>query len=334
MHLFPWSGYAVAAFNALPSTITKYHINHTDHTYWAGISCVDFNFEFREYGCNVSAHNRGISPFKLLLLPFYPIESDDPFKGFPFDREGKIIIFSGGAYYKTFDKEDTYLKICKRLVDLDPRVHIVYAGLGDGAEFGKQIARNGLSERFHLLGYRKDLSAIYEHSDFYLNSYPINGGLMCSFAAMHAVPILAYYSGTNVKIETIVCQTGYVDISSNSIEALVEKAKRLFDDESKRIEYGKDIRACSVMPEQFNNAFRDSVGTNKTQFPFTIQSDFVKPELDRQAKIDLINRSKSYQKNILKYLGYKETLLSHPTMATEAMFGRFRTMLKKLTKDN
>ena len=332
MHLYPWSVYAVATFQVLPSSITRYHINHTDHTFWAGVSCVDYNFEFREYGCNVSFHHRGIDASKLLLMPFYPIESDDAFIGFPFDTEGKIIVFSGGGYYKTFDEHDTYLHICKNLIDADPRVNIVYAGLGDKIDFQNRLLKNGITERFHLLGFRKDLSAIYEHSDFYLNTYPINGGLMCSFAAMHAVPILAYYSGENVRAESIVCQIGNVEISSSSIGELTDKAKSLFDDEDKRRAYGESIRACSIMHSQFNKFFRLSVATGKTQFPFTIDKDFVKPDLNRPAKINMINSGKAYQKNLVRILGYSELIFTHPTIAVEAVIWRGRTLLKKMTK--
>ena len=332
MHLYPWSCSAIAAFLSLPATITKYHINHTDHTYWAGVSCVDYNFEFREYGCNVSVHNRGISQSKLLLLPYYPIESDEKFHGFPFDPDGKIIIFSGGAYYKTFDEHDTFLKICKALLDIDIRVIIVYAGFGDGNEFKNRISQNGITERFYMLGYRNDLSAIFDHSDFFLNSYPINGGLMCSYAAMHSVPILAYYSGKNVKPESIICQNGYVEISSSSIEALVNKAHTLFDNLREREEYGKSIRNCCIMPDEFNNSFIASVNTGLTQYPFSINDRFKKPELNRKSTIDLYNKNKQFQKNLVHILGSAEMFFAYPVMYTEAMLGRFNTLIKKLLR--
>ena len=47
-----------------------------------------------------------------------------------------------------------------------------------------------------FIGRRKRMAAIdavFENCDIYLGTYPICGGLMSQYAAMHAKPILAYF---------------------------------------------------------------------------------------------------------------------------------------------
>ncbi|MBR3730774.1 MAG: glycosyltransferase family 4 protein [Bacteroidales bacterium] len=329
VHILPWSVTAVAAFNALPKTIERFYINHTDHTYCVGTSCMDFCFEFRQYGCNLSLKKRGVERKKLLLLPYYPIESHQPFHGFPFDRKGKIVIFSGGSFYKVFDEQDTFIEICKSLLAIDPRIVIAYAGFGSDRAFREAIEKKGISDRVFLLGVRKDISALYDNVDFYLNTYPIGGALMCLFAAMHGVPLLAYHNDKKTRMEEVVCQTRQMEISSMSIDELCGKAKELITDEKKRKAYSDALMSCCISSDQFNKAFLDAVNTKSTPFPIQIDDDFNYIPFDRIAKIELENKRKGYHREIVKCLGMRNALTRYPSFVFDSIVDYLKIRIVK-----
>lgn len=325
MHMHPDSVHAVVAFNALPSSIEKFQIDYTDHAFWVGTSCTDYSFEFRTYGCNLSASVRGIDESKIFLLPFYPIETSLPFQGFPFNQEGKIIIFSGGSYYKVFDENDTYFKMCKAILEISPNVVIAYAGMGFQTQMEEKLETYGINERFFLIGERQDLSAVYDKCDIYLNTYPVAGGLMCQYAARHALPILSLYDGTVSKVEEVVCQIKEQEISSNSLESLIEKAHKLIVDQAYRHNHGADIARCCISPVQFRNAFVEAVKYKRQLFPYSIDKKFSGQRQGFGIKKMLIseNHQKEYHRFVFKTLGWY-LLSESPLMALDAFCSLFR----------
>ena len=143
LHLAPWSSVAVTLWNAFPK-VERYLIDLTDHAFWLGKSCTDYFIGFREYGYSLSVRERGISKDKLLNLPYYPIVSGKAFAGFPEEAKGRVIIFSGGAYYKVYGESDAYFKIVHRIIQDNPDAVLLFAGSGDDKPFREFIARNDL----------------------------------------------------------------------------------------------------------------------------------------------------------------------------------------------
>lgn len=319
MHYTPKIVHAPVAFHALPSSIERYLVNFTDHTFWAGRDSLDYCLEFRTYGCNLSLIKREIDKEKIFLLPFYPIEDNCPFEGFPFDEKGKIVVFSGGSYYKTFDNEDTYYKICKKIIDLSPDVMIVFAGIGIGSMMDERIKRYNLEERFFPLGLRRDLSSVFDHSDIYLNTYPVAGGLMCQFAARHGLPVLSLHADDKSDAEEFICQKGYVSISSANIPSLIEKAEKLIMDKNYRKQHGKDIMEQSISISDFNNAFTSVIEKKNQLFPWKPYNDFIPHDYDVRGKLKDYNKTKNYQREMVKLLG-KDLLKIAPLMYFDAFF--------------
>lgn len=332
MHIVPTSVCAVAAFDALPKEIEKYQINFTDHTFWVGHHCLDYCLEFRKYGCTQSVVKRGIAPERVLLLPVYTIETETPFSGFPFERKERIVVFSGGAYYKTIDEKDTYFKLCKEILTIDQRVIIAYAGYGDEEMMKSKIAEYNLTGKFILLGFRKDMSAIFDNIDIYLDTYPLSGGLMCQYAARHSVPILSI---NGWKVEDIVCQRKLAQISSENINDLIVKAKKLINDITFRQNEGKRMADCCITVDSFNEAFRNTIESNKSQFDYEIKQEFQEYSYDRNAKIKFENETKSFHRTFIKHLGLTRTLIEFPSFVYDSFLmivkeKRFLSIVRKI----
>ena len=303
MHIHPSAVEAVTAFYALPKEITKYQINLTDHTYWVGVGCVDYSFEFRDYGASLSVGKRVIPKDRILLLPYYPMMKATEFAGFPKEAEGKVKIFSGASFYKIMDENDTFFKLNKAILDANPNAVTLFAGGGDMAMLYNLIEKYGLKGRFIPIGQRNDVFECYKHSDIYLSSFPQFGALMAQFAAHAELPILAYAYSMSGVVEEVVCQKHKEIITFTDMDALVSEASRLINDESYRQQRGQAIRNCVIGVEEFNSGFKASVDTKQSQYPLNIEENVKLHYLNIADKLKLENNTKGYQKSIYYSLG-------------------------------
>lgn len=306
MHILPRAAEAVTAFYVLPKEITRYQINLTDHTYWAGQGCMDYIFEFRDYGASLSVGRRGFTESQVLLLPYYPMMKKTEFYGFPKESEGKVKIFSGASYYKIIDENDTFFKLNKSILDANPNAVTLFAGGGDTALLNRLIEKYGLQGRFIPIGQRNDIFECYKHSDIYLSSYPLGGGLMAQYAAHSSLPILALANpASSGKIEEMVCQKRVVDITFNRMEDLVVEATKLINDEDYRKSRGLEMRACVIDEQEFNRAFLESITKGQSQYPLAIDENIELHYLNIEDRLRLENKTGNYQGTIYSILGIK-----------------------------
>lgn len=306
IHIHPSAVEAVTAFYALPKEITRYQINLTDHAYWVGQGCMDYIFEFRNYGASLSVGRRGFTESQVFLLPYYPMMKKTEFHGFPKEADGKVKIFAGASYYKIIDENDTFFKLNKAILDANPNAVTLFAGGGDTALLNELIEKYGLQGRFIPIGQRNDIFECYKHSDIYLSSYPLGGGLMAQYAAHASLPILALANpASSGKIEEMVCQKKVVEITFNRMEDLVDEATKLINDENYRKTRGQAIKACVIDEEEFNYGFKESVAQKKSAFPVLIDENFKLHYLSIDDKLRLANKTKGYQTSVYYALGNK-----------------------------
>jgi len=308
MHLSPSEVYAVTAFYALPEHIVKYQINLTDHAFWLGVGCLDYSLEFRKYGARLTEECRGISSERILVLPYYPIVNAFDFKGLPALCNGKVVIFSGGAYYKIIDKDNTFFLLIKRILDSNNDVIIIYAGDGDDTPIKKFIEDNGYQDKVLLLGFRSDINEVFKHCDIYLNTFPVGGGLMSQYAAINSKPILNYDPLNRKEIEGIVCQVDNVEISYSTEDSFIKEAERLIKDERYRVIKGKKTQVCILDEKDFNRIFLVSVNERVSQISYSGTSH-IGNEMKISDRIRFHNITKDFQWSLLKIFRYKIVLL-------------------------
>lgn len=323
MHIHPSAVVPVVAFYALPKQITRYQINLTDHAYWVGAGCMDYTFEFREYGANLSVSRRGFSLDKILMLPYYPMMQQTEFAGFPKEAEGKVKIFAGSAFYKIIDKYDTFFRLNKAILDANPEAVTLFAGGGDKSIIDKLIKKYNLEGRFIPIGQRNDIFECYKHSDIYLSTFPLFGGLMGQFAAHAALPILALEKKTGGTVEEVICQKRQERITLPEIDDVVAEATRLIKDSDYRKQRGLAMKACVIDKDEFNDSFVKSIETNQSQYTITYESNMQLHLLDINDKLKLINKSKDFHMFLFKTFGYK-LLLSHPLIWMDGFKAKIR----------
>lgn len=325
MHIHPRAVEAVTAFYALPKEITRYQINLTDHAYWVGQGCMDYIFEFRDYGASLSVGRRSFTESQVLLLPYYPMMKKTEFYGFPKESEGKVIIFSGASYYKIIDENDTFFKLNKAILDANLNAVTLFAGGGDTALLNRLIEKYGLQGRFIPIGQRNDIFECYKHSDIYLSSYPLGGGLMAQYAAHSSLPILALANpASSGKIEEMVCQMRVVDITFNRMEDLVVEATKLINDEGYRKSRGLEMRACVIDEQEFNSSFLESITKGQSQYPLAIDENIELHYLNVEDRLRFENKTKGYQGALFSILGVKGLFVC-PGIWMDGFMTRFKS---------
>jgi len=189
IHTSPSDVSGILAFCSLRNFFCRYLINITDHAFWLGKCSADKFIEFRSYGFNISKNLRKIDSEQLVILPYYPIQAAVPFQGFPFDYEANKVIFSGGSLYKIYG-DDFFFSVIKHIVSKHDNVVFLYMGNGDPKIIKSFIAKNRLEKRVYYLKERKDISEVFKRIWFYIDTFPIGGGLMTQLAiANKKVPV-------------------------------------------------------------------------------------------------------------------------------------------------
>lgn len=255
----------VVLWNAL-SQIERYRIVPGDHHFYLGTSVTDYAIEFRNFGVAIALEKRGFKIEQILKQSYYPIVIETEFQGFPLEvSSDKVIMFSGGAFYKTYGKKDAYFKIVKRLLDENSQLLILFAGTGVDEPFKKFITDNNYQNRLILLGYRNDISALFMKIDIYLGTYPICGGLMSQYAAYSAKPIVQYNT-SDLAVNSL---EGIIDYSNSQrkieitdLDTLCNYAKRLIDDKTFREKEGFDLKERIITESVFCDNLKKKISNN------------------------------------------------------------------------
>lgn len=232
LYTTPWDTAGILAFMQLSEIVKRYLINLTDHTFWLGVDALDICINFREYGKYICEKHRGIPEQKNVVLLYYPAVGElVGFKGFPFkNNTDQVVVFSGGALYKTFDENRTYYRIVQNLLGENENLIFWYAGAGDTTEL-EALSKNYPGRVFHTTE-RKDLQMVMENVDIYLSTYPMIGGLMSQYAVMGGlVPMTLVhddcaYGIVPDEVETVSYFSGEIEFRKELNHMIREKAYR------------------------------------------------------------------------------------------------------------
>lgn len=270
-HTSPWDVAGLVAIKHFEGKCKRYLINITDHAFWLGISVFDYFFEFRNYGYNISTLYRGICKEKLLLLPYYPIVNKDiPFQGFDFEANGKKLIFSGGSVYK-LQGSDKFLKIVKYILDTYEDTIFLFLGNGDFSIFKKFIENNNFQNRFFYGNERKDIFEVFKHCYFYLNTYPLCGGLMTQYACVTGkLPLTLNDENehSDNDVSELLFGEHKIKVQFSSFEELINKIDCYIQNPSELEIDSKNINNEIITPEIFTNYLKKYLEFPKNQISF------------------------------------------------------------------
>ena len=242
----PYDVAAIVAFEAYEGIVKRYQIDLTDHAFWLGKYVFDYCIELRSVGSRISNKYRKIDEKKMKMLP-YPVRINraQKFEGFPFETEGKRIVFSGGSLYKTLgDPENKFYWIVDQLLCQHSDLIYLYAGQGDDSELKKIIEK--YPGRAFRVDERKDFFQVMERCVIYLNTYPMFGGMMMHYAAeANKIPITLRHEN---DADGLLFGQDKLKIEYDTKEELVEDVNRLLTNQ-KYLEERESLLQNSVISE-------------------------------------------------------------------------------------
>jgi glycosyltransferase involved in cell wall biosynthesis len=303
--------------------LKRYYIVHNDHTFWLGKGCSDYFLEFRRFGHQVSKRRRGIAGDKLLMVPFYPIFQKTPFKGLPFEREGKVVGFSAANLYKYYkDPRLQYFNAIKDLLNRYPDFIFCLAGYGNADKLMDFINENNLQDRFHYLGRRDDFYELVSNVDILFESYPFKGGLTILYAVLQGIPVTGIKnmrSSTQTTSEFFDMEVNYEEPSN--FEELITDAGRLIESETARNNRAAIFNGVPNTKEEFTRRL-DLVMQGDTNSLKRVYNDQLiydddyalmeylvipKTEIDyAMRKLDMLKNELSFTEKLLLYKGLAE----------------------------
>ena len=330
MHLKPWSVEALVAFAALPGSIVKYNINLTDHAFWLGSQILNYNIEFRNYGCSLSIDRRNLKREQLLLLPYYPIQNQDEFIGFPMEKkQSDVFLFSGANLYKIYGNDHEFLQMIKRILDENPNAYFFFAGGGDAGPFLSFVDKNKLGDRIFYLGFRRDIDQVVKNIDIYIDTFPMSGGLMGEYAMVNRKPVLAFVPKSSLgKINNDSLASLFPPNSLryfDNKEALLDYAKILITNKKEREKEGDRNYALVPTRESFGKAFLQMISTNVSPNELKIDLNDSDQVVDRYldlGKITLLDKVTLIKILRLRILRIAPSYLPFSVMFLLSTFGR------------
>lgn len=266
----PYDVAGLSVFSALEGKLERFLINITDHAYWLGKKSFDKCVEFRNIGIAISTKYRKIEKEKLTYLPYYPATNNTiEFQGFPFDPEGKKIIYSGGSLYK-ISGSNKYYEIVKYILDHYPDTVILFTGNGDAKEILDFIADHHYEKRFYYQQERKDFEYLIKECYFYLSTYPIGGGLMTQYAVYHNVLPLCLTDEKEDLASIFVNKEKVEDIFFYDIGSLFIEIDKIMTDSLYLQEKKNKLQGAIIREEQFKEALHKLLTAGDTELAYSI----------------------------------------------------------------
>lgn len=257
---------AAAFFDSLKEKVVRIQVDLTDHAFWIGTNAFDYAIVSRELAASNMIYNRGVSKNKVKVLDCTPyINNDDVKTPFPFNLKKEKYFFSGGALYKTLgDKELLFYKIAEHILLHNLTIKFLYAGLGDCSELEKLSKK--FPNRVYFIKERADFFKMFKNCVFYLNTYPMFGGLMMRYSALAGkVPLTLKHEKDH---EGILYDQESLEIEFDTLEEIVNEADLLITDDNYRINKEKKLKNSIISEERFSRNLFNLIENGKTEFVF------------------------------------------------------------------
>jgi hypothetical protein len=239
--------------------------------------------------------------------------------------DNHIKLLSGGSVYKIHGGEINFLTIVLRILKTFPMIDFYFVGTGELDEVKKFIMKNGISNRFVLLGNRSDIHEIIKRCDIYLGSYPLSGGLMTQLAAYCSRPIIAFTdSKLNNRTEDFLSEDLRIKLTYTSIDEFFEALTKLVEKKEFREMVGKELLKAVPKKGYFEATLNKHLKGELQNFMFKDEVVNIQNRFEVNLKLNSF-----YQNSVMKLL-----LKNYPLMSLYLFPHEIVRMFKKLIKSN
>nr|HPH12089.1 hypothetical protein [Thermotogota bacterium] len=252
----------------LNGLVESFFVDIADHAFWIGSSYFDYYLEFRNHGYNIARISRGVEPRKLIILPYYPIvDFSVPFQGLDCLGKEQKLIFSGGYLNKIYG-DTLYFELVKKILNKYNNVIILYAGNGDDSKLRSFIDDNRFNKQFFYTKERYDFIHLMEKCCFFLNTYPLAGGLMSQYAVCCGkIPLGLKDANFPIHdFESVFLDTKGYKYSYSSINELCNEIEKLLCDDDYRLKRECQLTGMVISPETFTDELYNALEKKVNMF--------------------------------------------------------------------
>ncbi len=263
-YTYPYDVAVYVAFASFKGLTERFLIDLTDHAFWIGKYCNDFFCGSREMSAYNQFYQRHIPKEQLIKLGVNLIvEKCDSHDPLPFDETKARYIFSGGALYKTLgDPNNYYYKIVDHILENHKDVVFLYAGYGDDSEM--KVILKKYPERAFYINERKDYYYLIQNCVFYLNTYPMFGGMMMKYSALAGkLPITLKHSSDS---DGLLLHQKELGIEYDSYDDLIKDVDHLLDDEKYLKQRESKLQGSVITEERFVSNLKNALLNHKTDY--------------------------------------------------------------------
>ena len=265
----PYDVAGIIVFNRLRGFVTRFFNDLTDHAFWLGVNTFDYILNNRTMGQSIQHYYRGIPVDKMLTTrgSLY-VDDDIQMEELPFDTKSIRYVFSGGALYKTLGDPNKYFyKMIEHIVCTYDDVNFVYAGEGDKSEFQKLITK--YPGRVFLFPERKDYYQLIQGCVFYLNTYPMFGGMMMRYACnAQKVHLTLRHEHES---DGILYKQSEINIEVDTYEDAIVEINRLLSDENYRKKKESILTKTIFTKQEAADLYRDMIDNHHSIYPASIE---------------------------------------------------------------
>ena len=264
----PYDAPGAVAFAVMTGKVDRFLIDLQDHAFWLGARSNDYFCGSRQVSASNLLYERGVRKNQLLRhggsLLIDKTEYDH--SGLPFDPEKTRFIFSGGSLYKTLgDPELYFYKIVRNILEAHKDVYFLYAGEGDTSEMDKITSE--FPGRAFLIQERKDFFYLITKCTFYLNTYPMFGGMMMKYSAYaKKIPVTLRHGDDS---NWLLYEQEKRRVEYDTYEELTRDVDRLLEDEAYLHEREALLEGSVVSEEQFIKDMKSAIETHTVTYHHT-----------------------------------------------------------------
>lgn len=265
-YTLPYDVSGAVVFNAYKNKVKRIQVDLTDHAFWLGVNAADYFMASRLVGAGIEVYERKIDARKIIRLDVAPYINCDAVKEkLPFDIKSARYVFSGGALYKTLgDPNLYYYKMVNEILSLDEKIYFLYAGRGDSSQFDR--LKQVFPGRVFLTDERADFYELIRNCLFYLNTYPMFGGLMMRYSALAGkVPLTLRH---DKDADGILFGQKNLNIEFESYEDAAEEIKKLLFNVPYRKKKEEKLKDSVMDSEKFKENLQSLIEHNKTSYEF------------------------------------------------------------------
>ena len=257
---------AAVVVRAYEGLVNRIQIDLTDHAFWLGVKSIDFMVTGRMLGASIGVFERGIGREKIIRLDCAPyIDRSICEEQLPFDIKAQKYFFSGGSLYKTLGDPDLlYYKIVNDVLAYDKEIIFLYAGSGDASQMN--VLKALYPGRVYLINERTDFFSLIENAEFFLNTYPMFGGLMMRFSAIAGkLPLTLKHEDDSAGILENQSDLG---IEFDSYEELIDEIKKSLSDLEYRHRKELALQTSVMSEKEFRENLKKLVEHHITDYSF------------------------------------------------------------------